>query len=98
MTQSVGGSGTLPEMEEALDRRDVRVARELAQVLNRKQELVRELQEQKRQLERQIYEINAAVKAEKWHALGDVLDQEDIESLCEWSPVNLAEILLEVGS
>lgn len=91
--------GMHPDTEKALQDRDERVARLLVSILRNQQEQIEALDEERRQIERHVKHINTALDAEKWHALRGVLMDEDIESLCEWSPTaeSMRDLMRELG-
>lgn len=72
-----------------LVRRDERVARKLTNEIDDLRSRARDLREEAAQCERQAREIETSTRREEWWKLGWILDNEDIESLCNISPTDL---------
>lgn len=91
--------GMHPEAEKALQDRDERVAKWLADTLRAKQVHIEALEHERRELEKDVRAINNAVDAAKWSALRGVLMDEDIESLCDISPTSesMRHLMREFG-
>lgn len=75
--------------EELLAARDEAIAASIKRALDYKRALAAQMRREAAELETSARRIEAAVKAQKWWHLESVLDDEEIESLCEVSPVDL---------
>ena len=80
----------MTEQEELeLCERDERIKEELKYVIDCKIALARQFEEDARQMRNDITRITKAINDEKWWELDDILEERDIESLCNISPKGL---------
>lgn len=79
-----------PELsEDELAERDERIRNWLWQVVREKRGLADQLAYEAEELRKQSARILAAARAEKWWELESVLEDSEIESLCNVSPTDL---------
>lgn len=77
--------------EEELGERDLKIAKDLTYVITHNRSLAEQMRRDATELEKQARFIEQEVRAVRWFNLSGYLEDDEIESLCEVSPVNLLE-------
>ena len=82
--------------EEKLQERDVRVSKSISYGLQYKRDLAEQMRRDAAELEKQARRIESAVLAGRWWELEGLLEQDDIESLCQCEPCDRSDLLKEI--
>ncbi len=80
---------TADEVEAELMKRDEAAQKAILRVIKYKRDLAQRMRDDAEDLEKQARRIEQDTKACRWWALEGVLENDEIESLCEVSPIDL---------